>query len=440
MDASPDGTRLLAARNLQATVCDARTGVVQWQSPLGTDGSSTAIFAADGRSVFTAGMSIDPFLRRWSLPDGALLAELAVANCRGGDAFAVSPDGAFVAIAPSDTWIHVFDAELVSERLRRLLPESVHPELAVAPGARALLAASRADGLRLWTVGGPAVRAVLAGHTSYVYSLAFSPDGRRLASGSWDRSVRLWEVDTQQPIATFAGLFDLTIEALAWSADGLRLFASTGRQVVALDAETGREIGRGEIGALVQALSMRPSSSELLVTTSEGVLLLDAATLRVRRDVAGARSAAFSPDGRRLATHEPGHAVVIHEAGSLAEMVRGRDALAGGGMLAWSPDGRRVAWVGDGALSILDARDGRTRVKAALVGKAMDFAWSPDGNRLVLGRTDGGVEFVDAASGKRVVSLSGHRAYVKAVAFSPDGTTLASASGDGDVRLWLARP
>ena len=439
MDPSPDGARLLGSRNERATVSDARTGEVIWQSPEGTDGTSTATFAADGRSVYTAGMSTEPVLRRWSLPDGAVLAERAIDGCAGGDPWAVSPDGAAVALAPDATWIRVFDADLRSELDRRLLPESGHPELALGPGATRLLAASRSDGLRAWDLDARSARVVLAGHARYVYALAFSPDGRRLASGSWDRSVRLWDLAAQRPLAVFAGFSDETIEAVAWSTDGRRLYVASRSRVLALDAETGGVIAAEDTGAWVHALALRPFASELLVCTNAGLRLLDPVTLQARRDPPGGTWGAWSPDGLRLATVGAGEAVVIRDAESLVETVRSRETLPSGFPLAWSPDGRRVARFDPDVIVILDAADGRTLVRAG-IGLSMCFVWSPDGKRIVVGRGDGGIDFLDAATGQHLVTLTGHRAYVRALAFSPDGTTLASGSGDGDVRLWLAAP
>lgn len=90
-------------------------------------------------------------------------------------------------------------------------------------------------------------------------------------------------------------------------------------------------------------------------------------------------------------------------------------------------------------VSVLSAADGRLLSKVESAQALLRCVWSPGGRRLVTGDMAGTAAFWDAATGEQVVTFTGHRAYVMGVTFSPDGSVLGSASGDGDVRLWRAK-
>ncbi len=290
-----------------------------------------------------------------------------------------------------------------------------------------------ADGVRTWLPSLCDSLRTLRGHASYVYAVAFSADGTRLVSASWDKTLRVWDVATGREVAR--ALMPVEMCSVAVLGD-IALGADKDRGAGGIDLRTGRrvEIKPAEGGSRAVALS--PDGRLAAI----GSVLCDAATREPRRTLGEpVRSAAFSPDSRRLATVGDEGPCVVWDVSTGAALWRS----AGGGFyaVAFHPRGTLFAAHVSGDVHVLDAALGRETARfAAHRGRTLALTVSPDGSWLVTGGDDNVIRFWDAATFERVLDLTGHDDYVHGLAFSPDGEWLASASGDHTVRVWSTVP
>ena len=258
--------------------------------------------------------------------------------------------------------------------------------------------------MRLWDTATGQEVLNLSGHAAAVHTVAYSPDGRRLASSSVDGTARLWDAISGQALQTLSGHAGI-VHFVTFSPDGRRL-ASCG---------TEGTVKLWDIGSEQEALTLRGHAGSVA-------------------------SVAFSPDGRRLASAGLDKTIRLWDAetGQEARVFRGHTSTIYD--LAFSPDGRRLASAGlDASVRLWNPDSGQeVQVLRGHTGAILGLAFSPDGRRLASAGLDKTVRLWDAESGQEVQVLRGHTDLVYDLAFSPDGRRLASTSADETVRLWDA--
>jgi WD40 repeat protein/transcriptional regulator with XRE-family HTH domain len=295
--------------------------------------------------------------------------------------------------------------------------------------------------------------AILGGFSDMVLSVAFSPDGKTLAAGSADDTVRLWDVATHQPIGIpLINSPSTSVNSVAFSPDGKTLAAGSADGTIQLwDVATGRPIGvpfSNSPSPSVNSVAFSPDGTLAAGSADGTIQLWDVATGRpigvpFSNGQASVNSVTFSPDGKTLATGNDDGKVRLWDAATRRQLQLVRPGIGQGGAVysvAFSLDGKYLA--SGSADDTVQLWDMATRLPIGLplingrVG-INSVAFSPGGKTLAVGDVDGTVQLWDVVTHQPIGSpLTGYGGAVNSVAFSRDGKTLAAGGYDSTVRLW----
>ncbi|NCR26553.1 MAG: protein kinase [Microcystis aeruginosa LE13-04] len=273
--------------------------------------------------------------------------------------------------------------------------------VAYSPDGRYLASGSRDNTIKIWEVATGKELRTLTGHSEIVFSVAYSPDGRYLASGSRDNTIKIWEVATGK-VRTITG-HSGWVFSVAYSPDGRYLASGSADKTIKIwEVATGKQ---------------------LRTLTDHSMTVW---------------SVAYSPDGRYLASGSLDKTIKIWEVATGTELRTLTGYSIGVLSVVYSPDGHYLAsGSNDNTIKIWEVATGKQlRTPTGHSEVVRSVVYSPDGRYLASGSQDKTIKIWEVATGKELRTLTGHSQTVFSVVYSPDGRYLASGSSDRTIKIW----
>lgn len=493
---SPDGTILVGAINQTSTDPSRNLDDIHFWDSITGEHKSTIFrvgqvtdlaFSPDGKTIATATVTKDKYpIKLWDVATRELRLTLEGHLIRHINSIEFSPDSKTLASGSDNGEISFWDTTTGQRKSHLEAHEHSVISVAYSPYGGTLASVGGDQLIRFWDAATGGLKLIISGHTDGVHSVAFSPDGRTFASGD-PGQCRLWDVDNARQKLTISGLPHYHRRTVVFSPDG-KMLASPGPSNGGAnglsgiwDAVTGQpkhnffsawpKFGVGspqyfhriayslDGNTLATAVTLGDSST--LQGFSSRVWLWDATTGQFKLDVTekNEHSIFGRVRGGILACSPNGELLVVGS--QIFNLTTGRwqRTLDSGkpDAIAFSPDSTTLAVVTNdtahsfrGLIQLWDPRRGSRKANlqghinihqgVEQKGQIFSVAYSPNGDTLASAGGDGTVRLWDVVTGEERQVLEGHADWVRSVAYSPDGSLLASGSADGTIMLWRFTP
>ena len=461
---SPDRTILAAATFIGVWLYDVETGNELQLLVTEPAAVQNIAFSPDGTKLVGSGR--DAPLSLWDVESGRLLRTFPAETSWSIKGVAFSPDGTIIAGNGSFGTVQLWNPD-TGENIRTLKGEESWNGLQCiqfSPDGKTLATGWQDSTIRLWDVNTGTIRHTLTGHEEYVSTLTFTPDGKTLVSGSRDQTIRLWDVNTGNLTNTLRGHYDIILDAAVSPHNNILIACDNHYEIRLWNLNTGEMLKR--ITEYFHTPRSIVFSADGNTFTTGGynthIYIWDVATAMKMRTFTKhtyySWEVAFSPTENTIAVPGYGGTVLLAdtETGKLKHKFNGHSQYIR--TLAYSPDGTMLA-TGHGDDDTLGLWD--TQTSTALLppmdtsGDPSHITFSRDGELvacIVNINSDEYLHTYETASGKqlhsiKVYTFSGlwgnqpnleieHSRWVKTIAFSPDGTTIASCANDKAIRFW----
>ena len=276
----------------------------------------------------------------------------------------------------------------------------------------------------------------LIDHSRDVSAIAYSPDGKYIASGSYDTTVKLWDVNGKK-LHTFAGHKDV-VTSIAFSRDNKFLASSSIDRTVKIWNIDNKEVKNLDFAEGINSVVFSPDGKQLAIASGNTASIISVDSGAKVQTLTGHSGdvvkVVFSPDGKLVATASADQTVKIWNDGKELQTLKGHSGAITS--VAFSPDGKQLASASaDNTVKLWTVDGKELQTLKGHRNKVTDVAFSPDGKSLASASDDKTIKLW-TVEGQEIQTLQGHSDIVRSIAFAINGKNLASASADKTVKVW----